>query len=109
MTQLDMFAAPKKDGLQEGIERADYGIRKVSRHHGDWVDRARQTAVAFAKLHGRVTSDDLYEICPLPEGAHPNLMGSVWRGIDLRVIGYAPSRRPEAHGRIIRVYTNEPR
>jgi len=105
MDQLDMFPAPKKDGLKEGIERAEYGIRKVSRHYGDWIDRARSAAVAFAKTHGRVSSDDLYEICPPPEGAHPNVMGSVWRGINLKVIGYAPSRRPEAHGRIIRMYT----
>lgn len=108
MTQLDMFAVPK-DGRKEGIERAEYGIKKVSRHYGDWVDKARASAIQFAKTHGKVTSDDLYEICPLPEGAHPNLMGSVWRGINLRMIGYTQSRRPEAHGRIIRVYSNEPR
>lgn len=109
MVQRELWETAQPDGLKQGRELAEFGIRKVSRHYGDWVDKARQAAINHARVHGQVTSDDLYDICPLPEGAHPNLMGSVWRGIDLRMIGYAPSRRPEAHGRIIRVYTNEPR
>ena len=107
MEQRDLWESAKPDGLQQGRERAEHGIRKVSRHYGDWVAKAQAAAIQHAQMYGEVTSDDLYDICPLPDGAHPNLMGSVWRGITLKAIGYTPSRRPEAHGRIIRVYTTQ--
>lgn len=92
------------DGLLEGIQRADYGIATVSRHYPEWLAKARKHAVEIAQAEGRVSSDDIHEICPMPEGAHPNLMGAVFRNINLYLAGYKRSTRPSAHGRVIRVY-----
>lgn len=112
-TQTGLFDPPAavaaEKGRRQGRQRADGGIQRVSRHDTLWVEKARLLARQIASQRGRVCSDDLHEALPLPDGAHPNLMGSVWRGINLRMIGYTQSRRPEAHGRIIRVYSNEPR
>lgn len=93
-----------EEGRRQGRQRADYGAKRVARQDTLWVERARRVAREIASQRGRVTSDDLHEACPLPADAHHNLMGAVWRGIGLPVLGYETSRRPEAHGRVIRVY-----
>lgn len=92
------------NGLAAGIELADIGIQKVSRKYSAWLIKARKAAIEHAQAYGSVTSDDVHEMHPLPEGAHPNLMGAVFRGIPLYLGGYTHSRRPSARGRIIRVY-----
>ena len=92
------------DGLVEGVRLADEGIAKVSVGKSEWLAKARQAVVDHAKKHGQVTSDDLHDICPLPVGAHPNLIGAVWRNLNLTFAGYQQSKRPSAHGRVIRVW-----
>lgn len=116
MSTPDLFAHPfsqspresRERGARQGRQRADSGIERVSRHDTLWVEKARLLARQAASEKGRVTSDDLHELLALPDGAHPNLMGAVWRGIGLPVLGYETSRRPEAHGRVIRVYGPPP-
>lgn len=101
-------AVAAEEGRRRGRQQAAYGTKRVARNDTLWVERARRVARDIAAQRGRVTSDDLHEVCPLPEGAHHNLMGAVWRGIGLPVLGYETSRRPEAHSRVIRVYGPPP-
>lgn len=111
-TQTGLFDAPAataaEKGRRQGRQRAEGGIERVSRHDTLWVEKARLVARRIAAERGRVCSDDLHEVLALPDGAHPNLMGAVWRSIDLPTIGWETSRRPEAHGRVIRVYGPPP-
>ena len=108
IAQPGLFDQPEsvkaEEGRRRGRKAAEHGAKRVARHDSAWVEKARRTAREIASQRGRVTSDDLHEVCPLPDGAHHNIMGAVWRGIGLPVLGYETSRRPEAHGRVIRVY-----
>jgi hypothetical protein len=82
-----------EEGRRQGRKRADTGTTKVARYDTGWLARARHTARDLAAKRGRVTSDDLYDVCPLPLDAHPNLMGAVWRSIGLPVLGFEPTLR----------------
>jgi hypothetical protein len=87
-----------------GRKLADEGIETAAARHKEWVERAKSMALAHARIHGRVNSDDIHRICPPPHDAHRNIMGIVFRDKRFRMIGYAPTARPEGHARIIRVY-----
>ena len=91
-------------GLFEGRARRDKGLAKVSQGFGWWLEQARFAAEKIARERGRVSSDEIHESCPLPPDAHHNLMGAVFKDPRFKPVGYLPSRRPEAHGRIIRIY-----
>lgn len=90
--------------MKTGIQLRDEGIVKVSEGHQEWLSRARFIAVKLANEHGEVTSDEIWRYCPLPNGAHPNLMGAVFRDRRFCAIGFTQSTRPSAHGRTIRIY-----
>lgn len=109
MTQPSLFDPPTKaENLAEGLRRRDDGIETVSRDWDDWLSQARKTALRVAAERGSVCSDDIHENCPLPSGAHPNLMGAVFRGIGLTHVGWTHTTRPTGHGRTIRVYAVAP-
>lgn len=91
-------------GLFEGRRRRDAGIKKVSQDFAWWLEQARHLAVQIAKRKGFVSSDDIHKVCPLPDTAHHNLMGAVFKDKQFDPVGYCPSTRPSAHGRIIRIY-----
>jgi hypothetical protein len=91
-------------GLFEGRQRRDKGLAKVSQGFDWWLEQARFLAEKIAREQGRVSSDQIHEVCPLPEEAHPNLMGAVFKDSRFEPVGYIPSQRPSAHGRIIRIY-----
>jgi len=91
-------------GLELGNQLADQGVAQVALGNEQWVAEARRQAMAYARQHGSVTSDDVHRLCPPPSDAHPNLMGAVWRKCDLQAVGYKQSERPSARGRVIRVW-----
>lgn len=106
--QRGLFDPPEhvraEDGRRRGRRAAEFGIGSVSRRDAGWIETARRVAREIAARKGTVCSDDLHDACPPPPDAHPNLMGAVWRSIGLPAIGWTTSRRPEAHGRAIRLY-----
>lgn len=91
--------------MKTGIQLRDEGIEKVSSGHGEWLSKARFVAAQIIKCNGEVTSDEIWLYCPLPHGAHPNLMGAVFRDRRFHQVGFKQSVRPSAHGRSIRIYT----
>ena len=95
-------------GLFEGRARRDKGLVKVSNGFNWWLEQARHVAVLVAQRKGFVSSDDIHERCPPPETAHHNIMGAVFKDARFKPVGYLPSNRPSAHGRIIRIYCVQP-
>lgn len=83
----------------------DSGIDAVSKAHMVWLSKARALVLAIAEQQGTVSADDLHERMSLPKTAHPNLIGAVFRGLGLRVVGAVKSQRPRAHSRLILVYS----
>lgn len=101
MGQPDMFYK-----TSVGDQLKDDGQEAVASHNVDFLRIMRSKAMQMAITHGRVTSDDLREyaaeICLAPD--HPNAWGAVFRCVDLRKIGYEPSRTPSAHSRVITIW-----
>jgi hypothetical protein len=110
--QLGLFDPPpataRLNRRQEGRKRRDEGLQAVSQGWDAWLAQARAVARRVAQERGKVTSDDIHTLCPLPEGAHHNLMGAVFKTTGLVQIGWTQTERPEGHGRVIRVYAHPP-
>lgn len=108
--QIGLFDPPPSEveRRREGRRRRDVGLGAVARGWDDWLGRARDTARRVARERGKVSSDDIHALCPLPAGAHHNLMGAVFKTTGLVQIGWTQTERPEGHGRVIRVYAHPP-
>lgn len=91
--------------LPEGRRRRDKGIQKVASPHHDWLLASRAIAIRLCRELGLVSSDDLREAgVVLPTGAHVNLWGAVFHDSRFVEDGMTQSKRPEAHGRMIRTW-----
>lgn len=69
-----------------------------------WLKQARDWAYAFALQNGEVTTDDVREGFPIPEGMHPSVAGAIFRDARFRCTAWRKSRRDEANARRIGVY-----
>lgn len=93
-----------------GLELKEQGIASLERHR--WVDEARKKAEHLCRYRGDaatyvdfgvVTSDDLH--CMMGPPPHPNCYGAIFHDKRFRATGErVRSKRPEAHGREIRVW-----
>lgn len=100
---IDLFDRPVS-GLSQGIKRRDAGVKKVSDKNTEWLKEAQRIAKMLVNSRGTVCSDDIHEMFPPPLSAHPNVMGAVFRGLGLKVVGFKQTSRPSGHGRMIKVY-----
>ena len=71
----------------------------------DWIDSS--APVVIERFKGReFTTDDLHGAIPEPH--HPNMFGALMAGLKRRGlisrIGYRPSGRTEANGRVVAVW-----
>lgn len=92
--------------MEEGERLRDEGIRRVARGNGQWLENTRQWARDWARAHGQVSSDDLRRHLTLPDGAHDNLWGAVFKGRNLGLIpvGRTRNHTATAHARDVRVW-----
>lgn len=94
-------------GTQRGLELKESGQAQVEEHNESWVLLVRGVAREIANTVGHVSTDDLWAWCS-ENGAypkHPNAMGTVFRRDGWEVVGLEVSRRPEARGRMIRIWS----
>ena len=69
-----------------------------------WLESARFYALLIAR-HNRkrfVCADDIHQVCPIPEGVDPRVMGAVFKIPELVPDGYVQTKRACAHARPIR-------
>lgn len=71
----------------------------------EWLDEARDTARKIGATKSTFTIEDVLLACPLPKYLHHNTIGSVFKHEDFKSVGFAPSRRPAMHGRVVRKWT----
>ena len=98
-----------------GMELKEQGIQSLEQHR--WVDEARMAAEAFLCAHVDsdifhacernlfyvITTDDLHDVMEPPP--HDNCYGAIFHDSRFRWTGErVRSKRPEAHGREIRVW-----
>ena len=88
-----------------GLELKEQGIASLERHR--WVDKARIVAEGLCRaawwVSGTVTSDDIHVVMETPP--HDNCYGAIFHDKRFKTTGErVRSKRPEAHGREIRVW-----
>ena len=88
--------------LFSGDTLKELGVDQVRANNPDWHSAAVHMVKALRRERGFVTSDDLQEVMPPPKGISPNIVGAVFATAGLTCVGYVKSRRPSAHGRMIR-------
>jgi hypothetical protein len=77
----------------------------IASDHTDWLGGARLIAVSHADAHGEVSSDDIWEHFPPPDGCDPRIMGAVFHPRSKwEIARRAKSTRKQNHGRIISVW-----
>ena len=89
---------------QLSLRLKDEALDALEVARAGWITKARSWAVAYCRMHGSVTTDDLHAYCPPPADIDPRIMGAIMRQPQFRVDGYMNSKRRECHGRLICVF-----
>lgn len=92
------------DGLQQGLAEKQHALDLFEDHRAAYLERARWWAVHLANMHGQVSTDELWEMCPVPEEFDPRVLGAVFRGKKWERVGQKLSRRPVCHGRPVTIW-----
>src|SRR5262249_32371145 len=83
---------------------AQEGVPVQIKTHPDLIAKLRATAEALAANGVEITSDDIHEVCPIPAGIDPRVMGAAFYPQDKWVrCGWQASRRKESHHRPVRI------
>jgi hypothetical protein len=100
----------KDPGLAAGVCRKNNAFGHFMAHREILLLKARRALLlaCLARADGTGTADDIRAGVPLPPGVNPVCFGAApgllaEAGI-LRCIGFAVSRRPEAHARPVRLW-----
>lgn len=74
--------------------------------NAELVAKLRKTALELAARNPEgITADDIHEVCPIPPGVDPRIMGSAFQKQDGWVkAGWMASRRKSTHGRPVRIW-----
>lgn len=102
MAQLDMFY--RRQTTADGLRARDAAKSRLATENQEWLDRARSHMVETIREKGFCSSDDCWEKCPPPEGAHPSVMGCLFDDRRFVRVGDRLSTRPSARGRRISTY-----
>jgi len=76
----------------------------------EWLEDARVKAYVIAVERGlkgqlpRLTTDDIHNACPIPDGIDPRVMGAVFASKDWLKVGYTQSKRKVCHNRPIAIF-----
>lgn len=89
--------------LIEGERRRDAALVKLRGKNPNLFDRLTAAALAVAIRTGAVVADDLRAAVPIPAGASPKVVGSVFGNLAtaglLTAAGDVKTARPKAHAR----------
>ena len=70
-----------------------------------FLERCRALAVLVCKQHGQVSINDIRQFIEVPPGVHPSVLGAVFRTKQFRKVGHTEANHPQAHARVVRVYS----
>lgn len=73
----------------------------------EFLERCRSLARLICRERGQVSINDIREFISVPPGVHPSVLGAVFRGKEFKRVGYTEATHPEAHARVVRVYSIE--
>ncbi len=101
----------RQAGLFAGRElrdRALWQVEETKEARQAWVRQGRQVAELIAAKEGKVTSDDVRAVHPVPDGWDPRILGAIFnakrRGFPFVKIGYTQTKYKQAHARPIPIW-----
>lgn len=71
----------------------------------EFLERCRSLAVQICRQKGTVSINDIRELVSAPPGVSPAVFGAVFKGKQWEVVGITQATHPQAHARLIRIYT----
>lgn len=71
----------------------------------EFLNHCRSLAIQIARREGEVSINDIRKLIQVPAGVHPSVLGAVFRTKQFRKVGLCEASHPEAHARIVRVYS----
>ncbi len=81
-------------------------VGEQEKNHKDLVERIRAKARELAANGREITTDDIHEALPIPEGVDGRILGTAFfPRKDWVKVGYTPSRRKENHSRPVSRWT----
>lgn len=82
------------------IQLGLFEIRK-----SEFLERCREIAIAIARARGSVSINDIRDQVEIPPGTHPSVLGAVFKRGGFQVVGFTEATHPQAHARIVRIYS----
>jgi hypothetical protein len=70
-----------------------------------FLEHCRVLARMLATEQGKVSINDIRARVKIPPGMHPSVLGAVFRIKQFQAVGYTEATHPEAHARVVRVYS----
>ena len=96
-----LYVAPPKAPAEP-----EKSVSAFEKRYPELTRKLQQAALELGRARGRITSDDIWDLCPVPDGIEPRIMGVAFRDKKLwRQTGeYVKSRRPSRHKAPISVW-----
>lgn len=70
-----------------------------------FLDVCRAVAIEVIKVRGSVSINDVRARIFIPPEINPSVLGAVFRNKQFKAVGITEAAHPQAHARIVRVYT----
>lgn len=70
-----------------------------------FLSRCRALAVEICHQQGTVSINDIRAQLQIPADMHPSVLGAVFRNKQFQKVGLIEATHPQAHARVIRVYS----
>ena len=83
----------------------DAQLNLFEQRDATFLARCRTIAADVCRQQGSVSINDVRERIQLPANLHPSVLGAVFKGKQSKMIGFTEANHPQAHARIVRVYT----
>ena len=91
--------------LQAGRDMRDRQLDIFEETEHEFLERCRVVAVFTCMRKGQVSINDIRELIEVPPGLHPSVLGAVFRTKQFKRVGYTEAAHPQAHARVVRVYS----
>lgn len=89
----------------KGRDMRDRQLDIFEQRDHQFLERCRALAMVLCKQNGQVSINDVRQFIEVPPGVHPSVLGAVFRTKQFKSVGYTEAVHPQAHARVVRVYS----
>ena len=99
-------AFPAEEKSEEPVADFEEDISpQFAKRNPELTKRLQETARSLGAHGDVITTDDVWALCPIPDGINPKVMGQAFMPrIIWRKMGYRPSARPECNKRPVTMW-----